>query len=82
MSHETEIVKVEKLDNGQFVISIRCCGRAKVYPHTVSAAVMADPERKLQSVADARARAAQEHENESLAEMAIPDLVGQVVKHE
>jgi len=81
MSHETEIVKVEKIENGQFVISIRCCGRAKIYPHTVAAVVMADPAKKEQSVTDARAQAALEHENENLAEQASVGLVGEKAKH-
>jgi len=82
MSHETEVKKVEKLDNGQWVIVIRCCANPSTdYPHTVDAGVMADPAKKLQSITDARLRAAHEHENDLLAEQASMELLGEKVKH-
>jgi hypothetical protein len=83
MSHETEIKKVEKLDNGQWVIVIRCCANPSTdYRHTMDAGVMADPTKKLESISDARLRAAQEHEKAMAAEQAALDVVGERVKHE
>ena len=82
MSHETEIKKVEKLDNGQWVIVIRCCANpATDYSHTVDAAVMANPAKKEQSISDARLRAAGQHEKAMQAEQAALDIVGEKVKH-
>lgn len=82
MSHETRIVKIEQLGNGQWVIGIQCCGNPTVYPHTVEAVVMADAKKKLDSISDARLRAVQQHETQMQAEQGAIEIAGEKVKHE
>jgi len=82
MSHETRIVKIEQLQNGQWVIGIQCCGSPTIYPHTVDAGVMADPAKKLDSISDARLRAAQQHETQMQAEQGAIEVMGEKVSHE
>jgi len=83
MSHETEIVKFEKLSNGQFSITIRCCGNASTdYTHAMDAGVLANPEKKQNSITDARLRVSMQHDKVQQAEQALIELAGETVKHE
>jgi len=78
MAHTTEIVKYEKLSNGQFAVTIRCCANpATDHAHTVAAELAGDGNKLAASLSAAREFCAAQHEN---AEKAAAALLGEVGK--
>jgi hypothetical protein len=83
MSHETEIIAFNKLKNGQMVVTIRCCGNPNTdWNHTMAPEVVADPAKKSASISAARQLAVTAHQNAIDADAALPELMGEKVKHE
>lgn len=79
--HTTEIIKYEKLSNGQFAVIIRCCGNAGTdHPHTLP--VSQSAEERAKSIADQRALVAKQHEDSIQAEAHAMSLIGSVETHE
>ena len=77
MNHQTEIVGYKKINNGQFAVCLRCCGNPSTDSwHTMAAAVMASPKARKESIKNARARVAKEHEDALKAEEAAIELMG------
>lgn len=72
MSHSTEIVHFQKLSNGQFLATVRCCNNPSTdWPHVMAAEVVADDAKKLASIADARKKCADLHEAAQQAELKL-----------
>jgi hypothetical protein len=82
MSHTTEVVKYEKLSNGQFAVTIRCCGNASTdWSHTMAAEVAADPERRAASLAEAKQSCAALHQHALDAEAGLIQEMGKITEH-
>lgn len=82
MSHSTEVVRYEKKSNGQFAVTIRCCGNASTdHPHTMAAEVAADPERRRKSMDEQREFCAQQHQHALDGEAALMEEMGKVQEH-
>lgn len=78
MTHATEIVSCEKVGKAQFTITIRCCGNPDTdWRHTMAASVMADEQKRNESITWARMQAAKLHEDTTLAADALVEIKGQ-----
>lgn len=83
MKHETEIVAYRKVSNGKFAVCIRCCGNAGTDSwHTMASKVLASPKARKESIKNARARVAKEHEDAFKAEEASIELMSTKEEHE
>ena len=72
MAHTTEIVKTEKLSNGEFVVTIRCCNNPSTdWTHHMAAAVTADVAKLKISLDTARGLCADLHEKALQSEAAL-----------
>ncbi len=82
MAHITEIVKYEKLSNGQFAVTIRCCANpASDHAHTVAAEVAGDLQKLAASLSAARDFCATQHENAEKAAVALLSEIGKQKEH-
>lgn len=79
--HTTEIIRYEKLSNGQFAVIIRCCGNAGT-DHAHTMAVSQSAEDRAKSIAGARAAVAKQHEDAIQAEMHVIGMLGSIETHE
>lgn len=72
MTHTTEVVKYEKLSNGQYSYCIRCCGNASTDSWNTLDVTSPETDR-AQAMQAAHARVAQEHQAsiDAQAEVAI-----------
>lgn len=62
MSHITEVVAIQKLNNGQISVCVRCCGNPSTdHWHTMAAEVCGDTNRKQESIAFAHKYCAEQH---------------------
>ena len=82
MPHITDIVKYEKLSNGQVSIVVRCCGNAHTdYSHVMAVEVAANSETLKASINGARERCAVLHQQAQDSETNMMEHLGQQVQH-
>jgi hypothetical protein len=80
MSHKTEIVKFEKLSNGQCVAVIRCCGHPDTdHAHTMN--FLADKETRAAVLAEVHKFVAAQHEASQNTTSEMVDKIGEQVEH-
>lgn len=64
MPHTTEIIAIQKMNNGQISVCIRCCGNPSTdHWHTMAHEVSGDPEKRKASIAQYHDYVAQQHSN-------------------
>ena len=74
MIHTTEIVRTEKLSNGQFSVTIRCCNNPSTdHSHTMLASVAANPETRGKSLDEARKICSELHDAAIQAEAGLTE---------
>lgn len=72
MTHTTEIINFHKLSSGQFLAMVRCCNNPSTdWPHVMAAEVLADDEKKIASIKNAREKCAALHEAAQQAELKL-----------